>query len=89
MHGARIKYVKQGDKGLLRSFKSYNGLYVFLDPAINTFFIIEGNTNNLIYTETIKAGTHKLKIAAKKKLEELGVVFIPEKRKVVSEVSDG
>lgn len=61
------------------SLQSFNGYRVTLDLNSKTYKIWPINGEPI--SGTVKGGPHKLKMAAKKKLEELGITFEEEKRK--------
>lgn len=76
MHGSRIRYVKFG-RGL-KSLRTFDGYSVELYPEEKRFVIL---SSTVVAGGYANGGLHKLKIAAKKALEELGVKFAEEKRK--------
>lgn len=84
MHGSRIRYVKFG-RGF-KSLRTFDGYSVELYPEVKQFAILKADTGALAAAGTSNGGLHKLKIAAKKYLEELGVKFSEEKRKERKEV---
>jgi len=75
----RIRYVPTPDPDRYMSMQSFNGYRVTLDLASKTYRIWSDDSQPI--EGTVKGGPHKLKIAAKKKLEELGISFEEEKRK--------
>lgn len=77
MHGSRIRYVKFG-RGL-KSLRTFDGYSVELYPEEKRYSVLSSLSE--VAGGYANGGLHKLKIAAKKALEELGVKFAEEKRK--------
>jgi hypothetical protein len=79
----RIRYSKVG--AVLRSFRTFqaNGktLLVEINPLVKRAYLLDASTNSLIKEVEVKGGLHKLKIQAKRLLEEAGVTTLKEDRK--------
>lgn len=79
----RIRYIPTTEEGKLTSLQSFNGYMVTLNLKEKTYLIHSGHGGFAAehHKGTVKGGDHKLKMAAKKKLQELGIDFQEEKRK--------
>lgn len=80
MYGSRIRYIEGSTEGELKSLRSFNGISVRLYPDTKQFHLIKDG--NILESGSANGGLHKLKIAAKKALENKGIVFNKEARKV-------
>ena len=89
----RIRYVKTGN--LLRSFRVFitpsGGYLLELNPSTKTAYLLDIDTNSVVKQTSVNGNLHKLKIEARKLLEEVGVATQQEsrkKRKVLESVAE-
>lgn len=80
----RIRYIPTGNQDQVQSLQTFGGFKVVLNPSNKQFDIMD-RQGFVVKTGSVSGGTHKLKIAAKKALESLGVVFESESRRVDNE----